>query len=397
MRMKRRIRFRFFVILLSITSVIGYFYLYHPTVHEARYAFVERGEIVLRDQGDALVIRSEKIHELPAHGRAEFSVIEGEWLEQGEPFAMLFTPGFDEQLLYELQEVQERIFTYQNENIVNYILDSDVLRLQTAINETITDIQKYVRDDKQNYLGSRERDLRNLLEERQEILDKAIVPDEYLKTLYEQEAELKNQLGESMIEIIAPASGIVSYSSDGLEEVLNPEAVAYATIDDIYALIRQRHSLVDQQSGDRIPFIRLVDPNKWYIACIVSEPNGFYNAGDEIELRFLDRYEILYSGRVHKTSSGIENSLIVIELTDSIQTAINTRAARVEIGKKTDGLMVPMNTLTKRDGIYGLRIANASSYLFAPVEVLAFGDKYAIIEDVEDATDVDINTRVLLE
>jgi putative membrane fusion protein len=378
-------------------SIIAYLYFYHPTAHEAGYVFVERGEIVLRVQGDALVIRSEEIHELPKHGRAEFSVIEGEMLNQGESLATLLTPGFDEQLLYEFQEVQERIFAYQRENIVNYVLDSDVLELQSSINETITDIQANVIDGRQYYLEGKEKDLRSLLTKRQEILDKTVVPDIYLRELYEQEAEIKKQLSASMIEIMVPASGIVSFSSDGLEDVLNPEAVALVTIDDIYALIRQRRTLVNSHSEDRIPFIRLIDPSKWFIACIITEPNVFLNAGDEIELRFLENYERTFSGIVHKTSRGSKASLIVIELTDDIQAVISTRSATIEIGKKKDGLMVPLSALLNQNGIYGLRVAHGSSYLFAPVDVLAFGDKYAIIEDVEDATDVDINTRVMLE
>ena len=397
MLMKRRIRFRFFIILLSISGIVAYLYYNLPPDDKAGYVFVERGEIVLRDQGDALVIRSEAVYELPKHGRAEFSVSEGEWLEEGEPLADLFTLEFDDQLLYEIQEVQQRIFDYQRDNVVGYILDFDVLGLQSEVNETIMDIQVHIRDGKQYYLGSKERDLRRLLAKRQEILDKNVVPDSYLKDLYEQEAEIKRQLGKSMTEVKAPDSGIVSFSSDGLEDVLNPEAVAYMTINDVYALIRQRRTVVDRQSEDRIPFIRLIDPNKWFVAVLITESNVFYNAGDEIKLRFLESYERSFSGRVHKISRSSNASLIVIELTNDIQTVISMRSAKVEIGKKANGLMVPISALLKQNGIDGVRVAQGDSHLFAPVEVLAFGDKYAIIEDVEDAADVDINTRLLLE
>jgi putative membrane fusion protein len=381
--------------LLSILGIFAYFYFYHPTAYKAGYDYVVRGEIVLRDQGDALVIRREQIYELPKHGKAEFSVIEGEMLKQGEPLATLFTPGYDEQLTYELQEVQERIFAYQRENIVNYILDSDVLGLQSAINETILDIQTYIRDGRQHYLEGKERDLRRLLAQRQEILDKTVVPDMYLRELYEQEAEIKRQLGNSMIEVKAPASGFVSFSSDGLEDILDFEAVANITIDDIYTFIRQKRTLVVRQTENRIPFIRLIDPNKWYLACVIAESDVFYKAGDEIELRFIEDYEKTFNGRVHKVSRGSKASLIVIELNDDIQAVVNKRVTTAEIGRKLNGLMIPIRALIKQDGVFGLRVVHGSSFVFAPVEVLAFGDKYAIIEDVEDAYEVDINTRVM--
>lgn len=372
-------------------------YFFLPSTAEAEYAFVERGEIVMRAQGDALVVREEKIYDLPKHGRAEFSVTEGEWLEEGEPLAVLFASGYDEQLLYELRELQEHIFVYQRENLVNYILDSDVLGLQSAINESILDIQLFVRDSKQSYLGSKERDLRRLLTERQEILDKTASPDQYLKDLYEQEAEIKRQLSQSMIEVKAPASGIVSFSSDGLEDVLNPEAVNYIAIEEVSALIGQRRVLVDQQSVDRIPFVRLIEPDKWLVACIIINSNIFFNAGDEIELRFLDNYDVFYSGRVYKILKSNEASLVVIELTDKVQAVVSIRTSKVELSKKISGLMVSISALIEQNGVEGLKVVQGNSSLFAAVEVLAFGDKYAIIEDVVDDTNVDLNTKVILE
>ncbi|MBT9151194.1 MAG: hypothetical protein DDT40_01379 [candidate division WS2 bacterium] len=397
MLMKRRIRFRFFVILFGISGIIAYMYFFLLSTAEAEYAFVERGEIVMRAQGDALVVREERIYDLPKHGRAEFSVTEGEWLEEGEPLAVLFASGYDEQLLYELRELQEHIFVYQRENLVNYILDSDVLGLQSAINESILDIQLFVRDSKQSYLGSKERDLRRLLTERQEILDKTASPDQYLKDLYEQEAEIKRQLSQSMIEVKAPASGIVSFSSDGLEDVLNPEAVNYIAIEDVSALIGQRRVLVDQQSVDRIPFVRLIEPDKWLVACIIINSNIFFNAGDEIELRFLDNYDVFYSGRVYKILKSNEASLVVIELTDKVQAVVSIRTSKVELSKKISGLMVSISALIEQNGVEGLKVVQGNSSLFAAVEVLAFGDKYAIIEDVVDDTNVDLNTKVILE
>jgi len=397
MLMKVRIRFRFFIILLSVSGIIAYIYFNLTSNDVTGYVFVERGEIILREQGEALIIRDEQVHELPKHGRAEFSVAEGDWLEEGEPLAELFSLEFDEQLLHELHEVQASIFAYQSENIVNYILDSDVLGLQSTINETIMDMQVYIREGEQSFLGSKERDLRRLLTERQEILDRIVVPDPYLKDLYEQEAEIKRQLGNAITEIKAPDSGIVSFSSDGLEGILYPEAVAYMTLDDIYALIRQEPTLFGRESEDRIPFVRLIDPNKWFVACIVTESNVFYNAGDDIELRFLENYERTFSGSIRKISRGIRASLIVIELTDDIQDVMSTRATMVEVGKRISGLMVPISSLLKQNDVYGVSVSHGISSLFAPVKVLAFGDKYAIIEDVEDATVVDINTRLMLE
>ena len=44
----------------------------------------------------------------------------------------------------------------------------------------------------------------------------------YLKQLYNQRAELENQLNSGAEYIKAPVSGIVSYKVDGLEETLTP-------------------------------------------------------------------------------------------------------------------------------------------------------------------------------
>jgi len=351
----------------------------------------------LRNQADALVVRDEKVYELPEHGRAEFAVEEGERVEQGEHLAVLFAPSYNERLVSELWQVRERIFAYQYDNMVKYALDSTVAEIQTGINETIQDIQVYLRNAKRDNLSNKERDLRGLLRERQDILDKIVFPDQYLQSLYEQEAEIIRQLGKSMINVEAPTSGIISFSSDGLEKVLSLEAVTHKTLSDIDALIRRGQSLVDRQSADSLPLIRLIDMQKWFVVCILTNTDVFYNEGDEVDLRFLGEDEKSFKGKVYIVSRSNKTSLLAIEIKDDLQAVANTRLARVEISKKKSGLMIPIEALVAQHGLEGVQVAYGNSLSFAPVEVLAFGDKYAIIEDTEDAIEVGINAKVILD
>lgn len=395
--MKRRIRFRFFVILFIFLGAFAYLFFYLPPDDEVEYVFVKRGEMILRDQGDAVIIREEKIHELPEHGRAEFFVAEGEFIEEGESLATLFDPEYDGQLFQELLGVQERIFNYQRDNLVDDVLNTDLTKAQSAINEVAMDIQLHIRDVNQTDLERKERDLRSLMFERQEILDRTVFLDQYLKDLYEHEAGIKRQLAKSMVEVKAPAAGVVSFSSDGLEEVLTSENIDLITIEDISDLIHQRRTQVTTRSEETIPFFRLIDPYRWFVTFLISVYNISYNVGDEIELRFLDNYQITLSGNVHKVLENSETSMLVIELTDDIRDVINIRAVKAEIGKKKSGYMVPVNALFELNDVVRVRIVQGSSFLLAPVRVLAFGDKYAIIEDVEDELLIDLNTRLMLK
>jgi len=393
---KRRIRLRFIGILLVIVGVPAYFAFYYPTSSAPKFVSVQNGEIILREQGEALVIRRESIYEFPEHGVTRLLTAEGEIVEHGDKLAILYTNGYDERLVSMLNKVQDKIYAYQKENIVDYVLNLDMEAVQSDITEAIMQIQLSLRDDDLDDLESKEQNLRDLLNKRQEILDKSINPDHYLKDLYDKEAELNRNLRESRLEVTAQGYGIISFSSDGLEKVLNAEAIAHLTLDNVAQFLEQERASQTMETTTRLPFVRLIDPSRWFLACILPYTDVLFVEGEEVELRFLDDYERPLNGRIIKVSEGSNALLVVTEFDLHSERVINIRNANVELARKAIGLMVPQEALIEKEGIKGMYIVHGDSTIFAEVKLKAIGDKYAIIEDVEDEIIIRVDAQVLI-
>ena len=80
-------------------------------------------------------------------------------------------------------------------------------------------------------------------------------PDHYLEQLYAQEAEINNQLEEWRLELVAPQSGLVSFSLDSMEDILDIKSVNYLTINDFVNLTTQEVIETEEdEAGDEQPF-----------------------------------------------------------------------------------------------------------------------------------------------
>src|SRR5690606_28313681 len=214
------------------------------------------------------------------------------------------------------------------------VTDKDIESIQSRIDELIYDMQIQVRDDSLAELTTSEKEFRDLLEQRQKLIDKKTVPDGYLKKLYEDEEQLTNQLKEWKIDIIAPGAGLISYHINGLETILNFGALEKIDIEYYRSLINweitsdndkdEEHAEVDST------FFRLVDTERWYIVCEVDYPKSFFKEGETISIRFLDFEDMFLEGTVDKVVLGSNSFLLVIEFNQEIKNFLNIRNTNIK-------------------------------------------------------------------
>ncbi len=188
----RRIRVRFFIFLFLV--IAGCYYIIDLFRVPPSYGIIQYGEIVLCDKGDALIIRQEDVYQAPEYGKVTFLVAEGDIVNSEDPLAILYKSNYKEELVYQLYNVQEKIMSYQQENILKDVIDKDLQKVQEDIFQTIVSIETAVRDGQMEGLDRKEKGLRSLFDKQQKVLDKKITPDHYLEQLYKDETKLNKQL-----------------------------------------------------------------------------------------------------------------------------------------------------------------------------------------------------------
>lgn len=380
-----------------MSIVVCIFWISDIRIGEKRYGTVEYGSITSWDQGDGLIVRDEQIFRVDSYGKIEYFAADGDMVEKDELLAVLYKKDYDEDLIDDLYKIKQKIANYQKKNIVQDILDSDYDKLETDINEAVKNIQLLVCDNSLESLEYQEKQLRNLLIRRQEFLNKKITPDQYLQKLYEEEAKLSQQIDEWKIDIVAPDTGIVSFQLDGLEEILNIGSLDYMTIEEFLA-ISNNLSIQDMQTEEEIewPLFKLINPSKWYLVCHIPTTDIFYEKNDVLNIKLLGSHEEVLEGIVYKIDRGNDSSLIILELTEGIDSIVHTRRLPVEIGKTTEGLLVPSSSIIKNNGKTGVEFVYRGEICFVEVKIKAMNDEKAVVEKVGDVEGLNIHDKVVI-
>lgn len=381
---RRRVKPRFVFFLLLITMLFVYF------IRSCNKPFipytVEAGSMDLEYYSDAILVRKEEVYTAPEYGRVVYYANEEERVNKDDLVATIFKANYQEEMVYQLYNVQEKIISYQQENILKNITDQDIKNIQSRLDELVYDIQSQVKNNVVTELAPKEKELRNLLEQRQKLIDKETVPDGYLKKLYEEEEKLVNQLKEWKIDIIAPDSGLISYHIDGLETILNFNAIDRIDIDKYRNLVSWKFSndrdKKDEKAEVDSPFFRLIDPTRWYIICEINYPKVFFEEHEKISVRFLDFEDKVLKGEIKKILDGGDTFLLVIEFSDDIKDFINIRNANIKLSKTVEGLVIPKEAVVDKKGEKGVFKIKNEDKTFIGFDIIAESDKedYIIID-----------------
>lgn len=396
---RRRVRLRFIFFLAAI--VVCILRISNVWIGERSYGTVEYGSITIWNHGDGLIIRDEETFSANSYGKIEYFSADGEMVEKDELLAVLYKSNYKEDLIDDLYEVKQKIANYQKKNIVQDVLDNDYNSLESSINKVVQNIQFLVYDSSLNKLEYQEKQLRTLLARRQEFLNKKITPDQYLQKLYEEETKLNQQIAEWKIDIVAPDSGIISFQLDGLEGILNIGSLDYMTIEEFLAIsktLSTQDMQAEQEPEEELeqPLFRLINPSKWYLVCHIPTTDIFYEKNDVLKVKLLGSTEEVLEGVVYKIDRGNDSALIILELTEGIDSIIYTRDLPIEIGKTTEGLLVPSSCIIKKNGKTGVEFVYKGQICFVEVKVKAMNEEKAVIEKIGDVEGLNIHDKVVM-
>ena len=376
-----------------------FYYVVTLVINPPLYDTVKYGEITTWDHGQGLVIRQERAYPTSEYyGKVDFFVSKGQEVKEDELLAIVYKEGYDSKLIVELYNIKQKIWDYQNKNLVQEIMDNDFEKIENNINTILYTIQYNIQKDEIHSMGIYENQLRGLLDRKKEILDKKDSTSKYLEQLYSQEKEIENKLEEWKIEIKAPESGFISFELDGLENIISPKDIDYLTVEQFLSL-RDHKPLVSDTENHllEIPLFKIVSSNKWYIVSLIPHKNIFYEQGDTLSLKLLGLSEEIINAQVYKVDYIDDSTLVVLEMVDSIESVLEVRNIHIEIGIKAEGLMIPRKAIIYKNNKTGVKIDHNGDIKYIEVKVKALDDDWAIIEKAKDNDIIEVNDIVIIE
>ena len=398
---RRKIKFRFFVFLVLLLSIVFCIYTFLAKKESpiaSSYAAVDYGEVRMTVRSPAIIVREESLYTAPSYGKAVPLAANGAAVQKDQPVAVLYKESYDPDKEGQLYTVQEKITQYQQDQLPGQVLDGDVEKLKTDSNTLVLSVQEMIRKNDWDSMAQKENQLRTLLAQKQKLLDLRTKPDSYLKGLYNEEADIRKQMKAWTVSVQAPESGLISFQLDGYENILGIDTADQLTKEDFMQILEQPSPEEKDKKGKEAkakqPFFRMVDPhNNWYAVVPCGDKDIYFNEGEEIQVSL--EGEDPLSAKIRQVHRENENFFFTMEFSGGVEKVMNKRILPIQVQKSAEGLCVPEKALKYHDGKRGVFLKNGSENLFIEVTVRALSDGQAVVESVSDNLVLKLHDQVM--
>ena len=355
---------------LSFVIVVIAIYVFQNFKVSADFMVAENGilEDVIKAEG--IVVKDEKMYGASLDGSVLYYCEEGMKIKEGQLIADINTNVDAAEVNKQIAEIQSAIDNFENNDE------------QSLKKENFTAYQNEIQ------LSILNNDLQNMYNIVGQVNnnDMSFYKNTYADYSLAQLKEIKNNLMESVsthkVPYYSERAGIISYKTDGLEDVYKFENVMEMTPS---STVRREFSLKDKRETvqkDEV-FYKIIRNFEYYIAATVNnEKAKLFEENKYIKVRILsDGGQHLVWGYIKKINYGSEESVIILYFDDYFYKLYDKRYVNIElITSIHEGLKIKNEALTEVDGLTGVYVQDASNIIkFFPVEILGRDEEYSVV------------------
>ena len=366
---KKVIIYLVFVLVLVYLVYAVYLLVKEPTDK----VMVEKGTLYLEETDIGYVIRDEQVVKGDNYKNGMEQIKnEGEKTAKNESIYRYYSKN-EENLKIQISELDAKI----QEALKGQtgIFSSDIKLLENQLDEKIEILSKITDISK---ITDYKKQINDIVTKKAKLSGETSAAGSYLKQLYNQRAELENQLNSGAEYIKAPISGIVSYKVDGLEETLTPNNFSTLNKEFLENLKLKTGQLIatNDECG------KIIDSSKCYIATISnSEKARNSQLDDEVQIR-LSNNKVIDAKIAYISQENEEETLIILEINKQINELSNYRKISFDLIWWSDtGLKVPNKAIVEEDGLNYVVRNRAGNFDKILVKVKRKNDKYSIVSN----------------
>ena len=384
MRKKRRVTGRFYIfllLLLVIAFLIARPFLFGgPRVSQIMMANTPQEQTV-----DCVLIRDEHLIESDSTARVEYIAPENSLVAAGDIVANLYTTGYSENLLNNLEATRSKIQEYHKQ-LLNNIVDADLNRLDQLVDMMALEFKNLITHQTTGNLKNVTAQLETAMVKRQEYLRQNKRTDNKLTKLYEEENARMTSIQSWRKVVNADRDGVVSFYLDGYEKDLTPATIKSLTIQDIRSALGGA-PLATTQSTRQNGICRIVDQDKWYVAVLIEGNNWTPMVGQDNYYMMMEGFDDLaFNAAVTSVQKDSGITLAVFEVDNPMGPLIYRRRGRAQFSITLQGLAVRTEALYNDNGQMGVWVYDVPGGTFVPVDVLSTDGNIAMIQPMVEGS-----------
>lgn len=369
---------------------------------------VVKAEYVERTvSGQGFVLRQDDVVVAPVAGVVEWLVQEGDRVRAGMPVARLVNPQARAELEKRLATLDRDLAAWDRDNKTQQtqveaelatqnrqLFDRVAAWRETLVAAASTPAAPAGGTGGGNGGGtggtSKDGTLARVTEaagKRQSVAFKAVALKDERAVLAEERDGTAELLRKAVLEIPAPAAGVVSHRFDGLEEAMTlpsgqpPEPTK---------LLGAKPKETEAKAGDKLNrgqrLFRITDTAKIIIAVVLPDRDMVdFSPGEQVSVRFgergasEDKAQVTAVGERDQAGMGV----VFFATADFNPDLYITRQAKVSVFRRSpQGPGVPKSALVTKDGATGVYVVERDFTVFHPVTVLAASPTMAVVEGI---------------
>jgi len=380
---KRSIEPRFYLFLvLFLATIVSVIYVFLRPSHDA---IITYGSLEFREKFEGVVVRDEETIEIDEYGSVDYVVSEGINVVRGELVASVYTLNYNEKSIQSLIDIRQEINDYQENTLLEDIVNVELSSINEDIEQKTLEIRDVIQGEGGNDLLTLERELSELMEQKEIYLESAVKADETLNSLYSQRDELNQQIESWAEDLYAEGSGLISFYFDGFENYLNLKNIDTYTVNDIQNVIDGTDVSALLDDDVTYPVYKLVNSVRWYIIVTSDRSIPEFNKNTYFTMIFDQNTEKQHTGELLGKRIYNNGYVYTFEFRDEIDQLLDARVVSIEMYNVFEGLMVPQEAVLDSDGVKYLSVIfdGETENESVPVVVAAVQDGKAIVASVE--------------
>ncbi|KXZ39572.1 putative membrane fusion protein [Alkalithermobacter thermoalcaliphilus JW-YL-7 = DSM 7308] len=398
MKKKRKKKIKFnYIWIFGILSYILFKLIFNISNATISLYTVDYGEIVETITKQGIVIRDEKVILSKVSGKIDYFVKEGERIHANEQIAHIYIKDLDPSIKERLDTVNRRIEGI-NANKDEQIIQRDIEKIENSINSLRVDIKNRLIDNDISNIQRLKDDLLNLIDKKSLIIGEKSFVGKNINALKAEKNKLQEKVNSSVNQIVSESTGVISFASDGFEDILRVDTLNKLESDYLFNLKNDvKINKKDQvEVGDVIA--KITNNHEWYIAIVLEEKEKEkFSVGKNLTIK---KNDIDFSGNVKYLYKDSKNRyILVIEVKEEIENFYNVRKEEFEIVyKNIVGIKVPKSAVIDKDGKRGVYVvSNTGNAVFKELKSILGENKSDIILDYRDITRNNVDTVKLYD
>lgn len=376
---RRRVTGRFYIFLLAVLVIV--FLVARPFLFSGpRETVIMMANSAYTQKLDCILIRDETVTASDSTARVEYMAAENSLIQAGDTVANLYTTGYSEKLLSNLETSRQNIQSYHKQLLAN-IVDSDLERLDGVVNAMALEFKNLITHQAAGNLKTVTEQLETSMVNRQEYLRKNKREDNKLTKLYEEENTRLSSIQSWRKVSNAEESGVVSFYIDGYETDLTIDTLASLGIADVRNVLAGA-PLASTEATRKNGIYRIVDQDNWYIATLSDAEVWTPVVGQQYYFQLEGYDDLSYNAAVTSVLKENGTVLAIFQVNDPMGPLIYQRTGKAQFSTTYTGLSVRAEALYDQQGQMGVWLYDVPGGTFVPVEVLHVDGDLAMIQPI---------------